>query len=76
MTRIRSLWSLVSVTSIIITTIATIIIIMISPVDKDGLALVPGVGHLHASHHQAVHAATLTVQVHLGNIGLLLGYEL
>ena len=49
---------------------------MISPVNKNRFALVPGVRHLHPSHHQAVHAATLTVQVHLGNIGLLLGYEL
>lgn len=39
-----------------------------SPVDEDGFILVPGVGHLHAGHHEAVHAPTLTVQVHLTSI--------
>ena len=35
------------------------------PVDEDGLPLVPGIRHLHPSHHQAVHVGTDAVQVDL-----------
>ena len=37
----------------------------VSPVDKDRFTLVSCVRHFHPGHHQTIHTAALTIQVHL-----------
>ena len=64
-TPISKLFQMGVTTEVIIHSSLSTSLLMVRPIDEDGFTLVPRVGHFHPSHHQTVHTAALTIQVHL-----------
>ena len=64
-TPISKLFQMGVTTEVIIHSSLSTSLLMVRPIDEDGFTLVPRVGHFHTGHHQTVHTAALTIQVHL-----------